>query len=126
MLDGYDGGPEMFNEDFPDLLDKSRIGTSAIILMMYDKCIINKCWTNDVNKEIFWCVPSDNPNNITYFTNNISTCSFRDGSSSFFTIFDGRCVVSGNQVYNYNGMHLMLSAITLKYLTISFSAVREV
>ena len=102
-IDGYDGGPEVFKEDASDLLDKTRIGTSAIVLMMYDKCIINKCRTNDVNKEIFWCVPNNNSKNYTLFTNNVSTCSFVDGSSSFLTLLDGRCKVKNNRVYNYNG-----------------------
>lgn len=102
-IEGYDGGPHVFKENAKDLLDKTRIGTCVIAIMKYDKCIINNCRTNDINKEIFWCVPNDNPDNITYFTNNVSTCSYSDGSSSFFTILDGRCVLKGNKVYNYNG-----------------------
>lgn len=102
-IEGYDGGPHVFKENAKDLLDKTRIGTCAIAIMKYDKCIINNCRTSDINKEIFWCVPNDNPDNITYFTNNVSTCSYSDGSSSFFTILDGRCVLKGNKVYNYNG-----------------------
>ena len=100
-IDDYYGGPEEFKSG--DLLDKSRIGTSAIAIMCYDRCVINNCSTNNISKEIFWCVPNTNPRNITYFTNNKSTCSSKDGSSSFFTILDGRCVVKGNEVHNYNG-----------------------
>ncbi len=103
LIDQFYGGPMEFKEDASDLLDKTRIGTSAICIMCYDKCIINNCRTNDVSKEIFWCVPNNNPCNITYFTNNKSTSSFVNGSSSFFTLLDGRCVVKGNEVHNYNG-----------------------
>ena len=71
--------------------------------MYYNKCVINNCRTNDISNEIFWCVPNTNPRNITYFTNNISTYSKPNGSSSFFTILDGRCVVKDNEVHNYNG-----------------------
>lgn len=102
-IDKYYGGPEVYKSDASDLLDKTRIGTSAIAIMKYDRCVINRCLTNDINKEIFWCVPNNNPRNITYFTNNISTCSHKNGSSSFFTLLDGRCIVKGNKVYNYNG-----------------------
>ena len=102
-IDKYYGGPQVFKSDATDLLDKSRIGTCAIAIMKYDRCTINNCKTNDINKEIFWCVPNDNEKNITFFTNNISTCSFRNGSSSFFTILDGRCIIKNNKVFNYNG-----------------------
>lgn len=100
-IDEYYGGPEEFRSG--DLMDKSRIGTSAIVIMNYDRCVINNCSTNNISKEIFWCVPNTNPRNITYFTNNKSFCSSRDGSSSFFTILDGRCIVKNNEVHNYNG-----------------------
>lgn len=103
FVDQFYGGPSEFKEDASDLLDKTRIGSSSIAIMRYDKCVINNCRTNDVSKEIFWCVPNNNPRNITYFTNNISTCSAANGSSSFFNILDGRCIVKGNEVYNYNG-----------------------
>lgn len=102
-IDKYCGGPQQYNSNASDLLDKSRIGTCAIAIMKYDKCTINHCRTNDINKEIFWCVPNNNPNNILYFTNNISTHSSKSGSSSFLTLLDGRCVVKNNEVYNYNG-----------------------
>lgn len=103
FIDKFYGGPSEFRNDACDLLDKTRIGTCSIAIMYYDKCIINNCSTNDVGKEIFWCVPNKNPHNITYFTNNKSTCSFKTGSASFFTLLDGRCVVKNNEVYNYNG-----------------------
>ena len=102
-VDSFYGGSDEFRSDAKDLLDKSRIGTCAIALMYYDKCVINNCKTNDINKEIFWCVPNNNPNNETYFTNNKSTCSSRTGSSSFFTLLDGKCIVKDNEVHNYNG-----------------------
>ncbi len=105
-IDKFYGGPQEYDSDTRDLLDKSRIGTCAIAIMKYDKCTINHCRTNDINKEIFWCVPSNNPNNILYFTNNISTHSSELGSSSFLTLLDGRCVVKNNEVYNYNGSAL--------------------
>lgn len=102
-INEFYGGPQRFKEDSSDLLDKTRIGTSSVAIMYYNKCIINNCRTNDISNEIFWCVPNSTPNNMTYFTNNKSICSSSNGSSSFFTILDGRCVVKGNEVYNYNG-----------------------
>lgn len=102
-IDKYYGGPEEYKSDASDLLDKTRVGTSVVAIMKYDKCTINNCRTKDINKEIFWCVPNNNPANITYFTNNESTNSSKSGSSSFFTLLDGRCVVKNNKVLNYNG-----------------------
>ena len=102
-IDQYYGGPNVYKSDGSDLEDKTRIGTNIVNIIKYDKCVITNCRTNDLNKEIFWCVPNTNPNNITYFTNNKSTCSFTNGSASFFTLLDGRCVVKNNEVYNYNG-----------------------
>lgn len=102
-IDKFNGGRSEFRRDSSDLSDKSRIGTSSIAIMNYDKCIIRNCCTNDVNKEIFWCVPNNNPDNITYFINNKSTYSAKSGSSSFFTLLDGRCVVRNNEVHNYRG-----------------------
>lgn len=103
LIDKFYGGPNEFSSDSKDLLDKTRIGTCAIAIMKYDKCTINNCSTNDISKEIFWCVPNSNPNNITYFTNNKSTCSTESGSASFLTLLDGRCIVSNNEVHDYNG-----------------------
>ncbi len=102
-IDKYYGGPNEYDPDSRDLLNKTRIGTSTVAIINYDKCVINNCVTNDIYKEIFWCVPNVNPNNITYFTNNTSTSSAKTGSASFFTILDGRCIVKNNKVYNYNG-----------------------
>ena len=102
-LDKFYGGPDDYKTDESDLQDKSRIGTSAINIIHYDKCIIKNCITNDISKEIFWCVPNNCPHNITYFLNNKSTCSTSSGSASFFTIIDGRCIVKNNEVHNYNG-----------------------
>ena len=82
-----------------DMADKSRYGTSFVSIMKYDKCTINGCSVKGVKGEMFWCVPNDNPKNITYFTNN----KCLSGGSSFFTIIDGRCVVTGNEAYGYNG-----------------------
>ena len=102
-IDKFYAGPQEYKDDSSDLLNKTRIGTSSINIIYYDKCVINNCKTNDISNEIFWCVPNNNPHNITYFTNNKSTCSKANGSSSFFTILDGRCVVKCNEVHNYNG-----------------------
>lgn len=102
-IDEFYGGPYLIKEDGSDLLDKTRISTSAVAIINYDKCLICNCTTNDVAKEIFWCVPNVNPKNITYFLNNKSTSSADNGSASFFTLLDGRCVVKNNEVYNYNG-----------------------
>lgn len=102
-IDKYYSGPSEYEKDYRDLSDKSRIGTSAIAIMQYDKCVINNCTTFDVSREIFWCVPNNNPHNITYFTNNKSDFSSSSGSASFFTIIDGRCIVKNNEVHNYDG-----------------------
>ena len=102
-FDKYYSGPSEYEEDSSDLLDKSRIGTCAIAIMKYDKCIINDCSTNDVSREIFWCVPNNNPRNITYFTNNKSAYSSPNGSDTFFTLIDGSCIVKNNEVHNYAG-----------------------
>ena len=102
-IDNFYGGPEEYKKDASDLLDKTRIGTCAIAIMKYDRCVIDHCKTNDINKEIFWCVPNNNQDNIVYFTNNKSTCSSPSGSASFFTLLDGRCIVKNNCIYNYNG-----------------------
>ena len=80
-IDKYYSGPSEYEKDYRDLSDKSRIGTSAIAIMQYDKCIINNCTTFDVSREIFWCVPNNNPHNITYFTNNKS--AFSSSSRNF-------------------------------------------
>ena len=103
LIEDYYAGREEYMEDNSDLQDKTRIGTSSIAIVNYDKCIIRNCVTKDISNEIFWCVPATNPNNITYFINNKSYCSAKNGSSSFFTLIDGRCVVKNNEVYNYNG-----------------------
>lgn len=102
-IDQFYGGPNEYKSDGSDLEDKTRLGTNIINIINYDKCFITNCSTNDLNKEIFWCVPNTNPKNITYFTNNKSTSSSVTGSASFFTLLDGRCVVKNNEVYNYNG-----------------------
>ena len=102
-IDKFNGGPNVFKSDASDLLDKTLLGTNIINLINYDKCTIRNCSTNDVNKEIFWCVPNTNPNNITYFIGNKSTCSIGSGSGSFFTLLDGRCVIKSNEVHNYSG-----------------------
>lgn len=102
-IDQFYGGPNEYKNDGSDLADKTRLGTNIINIINYDKCVITNCSTNDLNKEIFWCVPNKNPKNITYFTNNKSTSSSATGSASFFTLIDGRCVVENNEVYNYNG-----------------------
>lgn len=102
-INRFYGGPSEFREDSRDLLDKTRIGTCAIAIMKYDRCFINHCTVKDVSKEIFWCVPNNDPRNITYFTNNKSTYSSGAGSASFLTLIDGRCIVKNNEVHNYNG-----------------------
>ena len=102
-IDKFYAGPQEYKDDSSDLLNKTRIGTSSINIFYYDKCVINNCKTNDISNEIFWCVPNNNPRNITYFTNNKSTCSKENGSSSFLTVLDGRCFVKGNEVHDYNG-----------------------
>ena len=102
-IDKYDGGPSECKNDDSDLLDKSRIGSCVVAIIKYDHCVINHCNTNDINKEIFWCVPNVNPNNLTIFTNNTSTCSKGKGSASFLTLLDGRCIVKNNKVYDYIG-----------------------
>lgn len=102
-INQFYGGPYEYDNTARDLLDKTRLGTCAIAIMKYDKCVINKCSTQDIYSEIFWCVPNNNPENMTYFTNNVSMSSAQTGSASFFTILDGRCVIKKNQVHNYNG-----------------------
>ena len=102
-IDKFYSGPSEYEEDSCDLLDKSRIGTCAIAVMKYDKCIINNCSTIDVSREIFWCVPNNNPRNITYFTNNKSNFSSSNGGDTFFTLIDGCCIIKNNEVYNYAG-----------------------
>ena len=106
IINQYYGGPYEYDEDARDLLNKTRLGTCAIAIMKYDKCLITKCSTRDIYSEVFWCVPNNNPDNITYFTNNVSTSTAHTGSASFFTILDGRCVIKNNIVYNYNGSAL--------------------
>lgn len=101
-IDGFYGGPDELKKDGSDLVDKTRIGTSAIAIIMYDKCNISNCNINDISKEIFWCVPNNNGNNLTVFINNKSNCTSENGSASFLTLLDGRCVVKDNEVYNYN------------------------
>ena len=90
-------------DDNFDLQNKTRIGTCSIAIVNYDKCVIKNCVTKDISNEVFWCVPATNPNNLTYFINNKSYSSSKNGSSSFFTLIDGRCIVKNNEVYNYNG-----------------------
>ena len=102
-IENYTNGKEEYDKDLNDLFNKTRIGTSVIAVIGYDRCAINNCRTKDVYTEIFWCVPNEVPNNITYFTNNISTNSSGWGSHSFFTILDGRCVIKNNEIHNYNG-----------------------
>lgn len=53
-IDKYYGGPEEYKSDASDLLNKSRVGTCAIAIMRYVRCVINYCTTNNINKEIFW------------------------------------------------------------------------
>ncbi len=101
-INDYYGGPNEYRKDASDLFDKTRIGTCAVAIIKYDRCLINNCITRNINKEVFWCVPNNNPNNIVYFTNNTSTCTAHSGSASFFTVLDGRCVIKNNKVYNYN------------------------
>ena len=96
-FDKFSIGKEEYNSG--DLLDKSRFETAFCSIMLYEKCTINQCTAKDVLGEMFWCVPGNDPPNITYFTNN----KYFSGGWSFFTILDGRCIVKNNEVNNYKG-----------------------